>query len=185
MRLFRKQPHPIWIVVGLGNPGPRYEATRHNVGYMVIDMLVGDAAWTPFRGIPARYILSGDVAYVRSNTYMNESGDAVGPVAKKWGVDPGHVVVVHDELDLPVGKLKLKVGGNENGHNGLKSVSEWLGREYVRVKVGVGRPQGVSVVEHVLGPVDEGTDIAGAAEAVREICAEGMVKAQNSVNARK
>ena len=113
---------------------------------------------------------------------MNTSGEAVAPL----GVAPERIIVVHDELDLPPGKVRVKLGGNENGHNGLKSLTEHLGtRDYVRVRVGIGRPpEGVTVPDWVLAPAggDENVDLA--AEAVRLIITEGLTQAQNQVHAR-
>ena len=184
MRFFSPAPAQ-WLVVGLGNPGAQYAATRHNVGYMVVDELLDGATWAPVRGIPALTArLPGDVLLARSKTYMNNSGEAVGPLAKRFHVEPGRIIVIHDELDLPVEKLKIKLGGNENGHNGLKSVSAHLGTpDYVRVRIGIGRPApGVSVIDHVLGAAGPKTPVERAAEAVRTICRDGVVKAQNTVN---
>lgn len=116
-----------WLIVGLGNPGQRYAATRHNVGYMVIDELTCPEG----------------AKCVKPTTYMNSSGDYVAPLARRLGIDAEHIIVCHDELDLPAGAVKLKRGGNENGHNGLKSLTEHLGtRDYLRVRLGIGRPCG-------------------------------------------
>jgi len=161
--------------VGLGNPGHEYADTRHNVGFRVIERLAQMKAW---------YTRIGDVVYCTPMTYMNLSGDAVAPLARKYKVPADHIIVVHDELDLPEGKLKVRMGGNENGHNGLKSISARLGtRDYIRVRVGIGRPaRGESIADWVLG-VGGSTD--GAPEAVRAIIDEGFAKAQSHINARK
>lgn len=185
-----------WLVVGLGNPGEKYAATRHNVGYMAVDDLLADTGEVllPVRGLPvqaAPVTLGGTRALVlRSTTYMNLSGEAVAPLARQLGVPAERIVAVHDELDLPTGRVRVKLGGNENGHNGLKSLSELLGtRDYVRVRIGVSRPpKGVSVTDHVLGPVAGGADLdaatATAAQAVRLIVAEGVPAAQNAIHSR-
>ena len=176
-----------WLVVGLGNPGAKYTATRHNVGYMAVDELAGELA--PVPGIKALVQVRDGVAYARSTTYMNTTGEAVGPLAKELGVTPERIIVVHDELDLPAGKVRVKLGGNENGHNGLKSITEHLGtRDYLRVRMGIGRPpQGMAVPDWVLSPIDG--DISGqvalAAKAVQLIVSEGLAKAQNVIHATR
>lgn len=173
-----------WLVVGLGNPGAEYAATRHNVGWMALDQLA--ETLEPVRGIKARVAVINSVAYAKPTTFMNTSGEGVGPLAAMLGVPPERVVVMHDELDLPVGKVRVKRGGNENGHNGLKSITEHIGtRDYVRVRIGIGRPPaGVAVPDWVLGPVSGDERIDLAAEAARLVVAEGLAKAQNVIHAR-
>lgn len=176
-----------WLVVGLGNPGEKYAATRHNVGYMALDELAGEL--TPVPGIKALVQVRDGVAFARSTTYMNTTGESVGPLAEQLGVAPERIIVVHDELDLPAGKVRVKLGGNENGHNGLKSITEYLGtRDYLRVRMGIGRPpQGMAVPDWVLSPIDG--DISGqvalAAKAVQLIVSEGVAKAQNVIHATR
>ncbi|MGV0379324.1 aminoacyl-tRNA hydrolase [Corynebacterium lehmanniae] len=176
-----------WLVVGLGNPGAKYTATRHNVGYMAVDELAGELA--PVPGIKALVQVRDGVAYARSTTYMNTTGEAVGPLAEQLGVAPERIIVVHDELDLPAGKVRVKLGGNENGHNGLKSITEHLGtRDYLRVRMGIGRPpQGMAVPDWVLSPIegDISGQVALAAKAVQLIVSEGVAKAQNVIHATR
>ncbi len=179
-----------WIILGLGNPGPKYAATRHNVGYMAVDELLDDTPLLPLPGtkaLHAKMLIGGqDVLILRSTTYMNLSGEAVAPLAKQLGVPTERIIAVHDELDLPVGTVRVKKGGNENGHNGLKSMTEHLGtRDYLRVRIGIARPpQGVSVTDHVLGPIDGGENITLAAEAARLVVEQGLGKAQNAIHSR-
>lgn len=185
-----------WIVVGLGNPGAKYAATRHNVGYMAVDDLLaaGGDVLEPVRGMDVQAApLNWEghkVLAVRSGTFMNLSGDPVAPLAQQLGIAPDHVIVLHDELDLPANKVRLKQGGNENGHNGLKSLTERLGtRDYLRVRIGIARPpKGASIPDYVLGPVDAGAGfdaaIATAAESARLIVTEGLGKAQNQIHSR-
>jgi len=144
-----------WLVVGLGNPGPSYALTRHNVGYLVADLLaerVG-GSWRRHRSGRADTIEgrlgppgsdpSPRVVLARPRTYMNESGGAVAAVASYAGVAPDHVIAVHDELDLPFGEVRAKFGGGTGGHNGLRSVQRSLGTaDFCRVRVGIGRPPG-------------------------------------------
>ena len=131
-----------WLIVGLGNPGPGYAGNRHNAGYMVADEIAARAG--KFRSVVADGHLDGTpVTVAKPLTYMNESGAPVAGLRGYYHLDPGHIVVIHDELDLPFGTIRLKLGGGDNGHNGLRSVSTALGtRDYNRVRVGIGRPPG-------------------------------------------
>lgn len=188
--LFRRRQTPDrtpdWVILGLGNPGPKYAATRHNVGYMTVDELLDGQPLTPLPGAKAHHawlrIADRDVLVLRSTTFMNLSGEAL----QGLDVPAENIIAIHDELDLPVGTVRVKKGGNENGHNGLKSMTEHLGtRDYLRVRIGIARPpQGVSVTDHVLGPVDGGENIGLAAEAARLIIEQGLGKAQNSIHSR-
>lgn len=188
---FRRTPAPPldadWLVVGLGNPGDKYAGTRHNVGYMALAQLAENLA--PVPGAKALAQVRDGVAYARSTTYMNTTGEAVGPLAAQLGAAPERVIVIHDELDLPAGTVRLKFGGNENGHNGLKSITEHLGtRDYLRVRVGIGRPpRGAPVPDWVLGPASEEVRAAAAGDAVdavRLLISDGLQKAQNAIHAR-
>ena len=185
-----------WIVVGLGNPGPKYAATRHNVGYMAIDDLLAETGdiLQPVKGqklLAATIKIAGQkVILARSTTFMNLSGEGIAPLAQQLGVSPERIIAVHDELDLPVNKIRLKFGGNENGHNGLKSLTEHLGtRDYLRVRIGIARPpKGASIPDYVLAPVDAGPGfddaIALAADSVKEIITSGLNKAQNTIHSK-
>lgn len=143
-----------WLVVGLGNPGPAYAGHRHNVGYLVVDELArrmggslrahksGRAEVLEGRlappGTPAPKVVLG-----RARGYMNESGGAVSTLAKFYGVEPDHLVAIHDELDIAFDTLRVKLGGGDNGHNGLRSLRASLGTgDFYRVRVGIGRPPG-------------------------------------------
>ncbi len=150
------------LVVGLGNPGREYQGSRHNVGVEVIDEL---ARRTGERLKPSKdaealvaeaRIGSHRVALAFPTTFMNESGRAVGPLTRRFGIDdPAKLVVVHDELDLPPGRLKVKVGGGLAGHNGLRSIRDHLHTtDFVRIRIGVGKPPGGAArgVDHVLSP---------------------------------
>lgn len=155
---------------------------------MTADLLTGSFAGAP--GVKAETASYGDDAVVvKPMTFMNLSGEAVGSLAKKYSIPPERVVVIHDELDLPAGMVRLKKGGNENGHNGLKSLTEHLGtRDYVRVRVGISRPPaGTPITDWVLAPVEEDLDeaLSLAAEGVRLVMAEGLTAAQNHVHSRK
>ena len=185
-----------WIIIGLGNPGAKYAGTRHNIGYWPIDALLAEhgATLKPVRGKKAHAaqvrIADQDVLLVRSTTYMNESGMAVGPLAATLGVPADHVIVLHDELDLPGGRVRIKSKGGEGGHNGLRSMTHELGtQEYQRVRIGIGRPpQGTPVIDYVLtnfeeaGWIDDAVEMA--ADAAKLIVASGPDIARNHIHTR-
>ncbi|MER5646230.1 aminoacyl-tRNA hydrolase [Streptosporangium sp. NPDC002524] len=137
-----------WLVVGLGNPGPEYAGNRHNAGFMVLDELAARAGGR-FKAHRSRAeVLEGRLAGVpavlaKPLSFMNLSGGPVKALADFYKVDPARVVVVHDELDIPYGALRAKLGGGDNGHNGLKSITKSLAtKDYLRVRFGIGRPPG-------------------------------------------
>ncbi len=136
----------MFLLVGLGNPGREYESTRHNAGFEALDLLARAASATPFRekfsGEYATGSLSGvPVVLLRPLTYMNLSGQCVQPAAAFFKVPPARIVVLHDELDVPLGQLRAKVGGGHAGHNGLRDIQAKLGTpEFARVRIGIGRP---------------------------------------------
>ena len=184
-----------FLIAGLGNPGSKYAGNRHNVGFMVVDLLakrVGGSFRTHARAraqvCQGRLSVGGpSVVLVKPLTFMNVSGQAVGPLAAFFKVPNDRVVVAHDELDLPFGVVRLKEGGGENGHNGLKSVSQALGaRDYLRARFGIGRPPGrMDAAAFVLRDFSAGeraelplfTELA--ADAVAEIVESGLPVAQN------
>lgn len=137
------------LVVGLGNPGPQYAKTRHNLGFMVADLLAGriGAQFKVHKRSGAEVVTGRlghrPVVLAKPRTYMNESGRQVGPLANFYSVAPADVIVIHDELDIDFGRIRLKLGGGEGGHNGLRSVANALGtKNFQRVRIGVGRPPG-------------------------------------------
>ena len=144
----------VWLVVGLGNPGPAYAGHRHNVGYLVVDVLADGWARPSALTSPAgpRWSRAGSappaadvprVVLARPRSYMNESGGAVSTLAEFYKVPAERIVAVHDELDIPFGALRIKLGGGDNGHNGLRSMRSSLGTgDFYRVRVGIGRPPG-------------------------------------------
>lgn len=187
-----------FIVVGLGNPGKKYERTRHNVGQEAIDVLAQRHNVSLKVGRDKALIAEcriNDVAVVLAvpTTYMNDSGEAVGPLARRYKVsDPSRIIVVHDELDLEPGIVKIKIGGGLAGHNGLRSISQHLKTDdYVRVRIGVGKPrfkeQGA---DHVLSKVSaadrqvlvEGIDVA--ATAVELILSLGANEAMQRIHSQ-
>jgi PTH1 family peptidyl-tRNA hydrolase len=147
----------MFLIVGLGNPGKEYESTRHNVGFMTVDVLAEAFRFGAFRakfdGLIAEGTIEGEKVYIlKPQTYMNLSGNSVIKAARFYKILPQNVVVIHDDMDLPVGKIKAKIGGGAGGHNGLKSIDAALGANYNRIRIGVGHPQGSAeeVVNHVL-----------------------------------
>ena len=183
---------PLWLVVGLGNPGLAYAGNRHNVGFMVLDLLA-DRAGARFKAHKGRAdVVEGRVAGARTvlakpKSYMNESGGPVASLRDFFRVPAEHIVVVHDELDIPYGTLRLKLGGGDNGHNGLRSITKSLGtKEYLRVRVGVGRPPGrQDAADHVLKDFsstekkDLGFHVDRAADAVEALLTGPLDAAQN------
>ena len=146
------------MIVGLGNIGTRYDETRHNTGFMVVDQLARDyhlGAFTHLKqeAVAVSGVIIGEkVMLVKPTTFMNDSGRAVGPLVDYYDIDLDNLVIVNDDLDMPVGKVRLKTHGASGGHNGLKSIISALGtKNFNRVKVGIDHPQHGTVVSHVLG----------------------------------
>lgn len=162
MSLFRRSGggKADWLVVGLGNPGDRYARTRHNVGFEVAKEFAERQGLPRFKKKYGGLYTEGNrVAVLLPQTYMNESGNSVGPARGALGVDLDHVIAVHDEIDLPFGRIEIRTGGGLAGHNGLKSMKRGLGSgEFGRVRVGVGRPDSTDpdiVSRYVLGRFSE------------------------------
>ncbi|WP_370618047.1 aminoacyl-tRNA hydrolase [Mumia sp. Pv 4-285] len=188
-----------WLVVGLGNPGPAYASTRHNIGYLVADRLaemVG-GRWKshkPTRTDVVEGRLGGPsgvrVVLGRSRGYMNESGGGVRALSTFYKVPPTQLVVVYDELDLPYETMRVKFGGGDNGHNGLKSIRSSLGTgDYFKVRVGIGRPPGrQDPADYVLKPFSSTERkelplvVETAADAVHTLVARGLEIAQREFN---
>ncbi|MEO8477230.1 MAG: aminoacyl-tRNA hydrolase [Actinomycetota bacterium] len=185
-----------WLIAGLGNPGDRYATTRHNLGAMVAEELAREARakFRKARFVPvdiAEIHESGErLVLARSHRYMNEAGPSYASIAKKHHIDPDHVIAVHDELDLPPGAIRLKFGGGNNGHNGLRSLQQGFGTpDFFRVRIGVGRPTGrQDPAEFVLEPIPKRleADVAIWADrgalAVRALIEEGIDAAQNRIH---
>jgi len=186
------------LLVGLGNPGAKYERTRHNVGFRVAEdaarklgLALDSTRWNAVLGQGRAG--GGPVAVILPQTYMNASGESVGHAVRLWKIDPGSMVVVHDDMDLELGRIQVKVGGGDGGHNGLKSLRQHLGTgDFVRVRFGVGRPppmwEGADWVlakfsseeeEQVQSLVPQAADAAVAA------LLEGPLLAMNRFNRRK
>lgn len=187
-----------WLVVGLGNPGPQYELTRHNIGQLALDVIAerrgarfaqhkanARVAETWLRPGAAKLILA------KSNSFMNTSGGPVSQLAKYYGIDADHIIALHDELDIPFDTIKLKVGGGHGGHNGIRDVAQALTTaDFPRVRVGIGRPPGrQDPADWVLSPFggDERANlpilVSDAADAVEQLIGEGLVAAQQKHHA--
>ena len=189
-----------FLVVGLGNPGPGYAGNRHNVGVMVLEELAARAGvrLSPGKGARAR-ALAGEgrlagrrVVLARPTTYMNESGGPVRSLLDYHSIAPADLVIVHDELDIPFTTVRLKRGGGEGGHNGVRSVSRSTGtKDYLRVRVGIGRPPGRQdpadfVLKDFSAAERKELDllVAEAADATELLLARGLESAQNEVHPR-
>ena len=189
-----------WLIIGLGNPGAQYQGNRHNVGQMVLDELAARMG-AGFKSHKARaQVLEGRlgiggprVVLAKPMSYMNVSGGPTAALANFYGITPDHVVAVHDEIDIPFNTVKLKIGGGEGGHNGLRDISKALAtKDYLRVRVGVGRPPGrMETADYVLR--DFGTAelkelpflLDEAADAVEILVRDGLTAAQQKFHPAK
>ena len=210
MRLFRRKGRdfvtdsatPAWLVVGLGNPGPSYAGHRHNVGYLVVEELARRMG-SPFRAhksgradvVEGRLGAPGTpgaarVVLMKARSYMNESGGPVKQLATFYKVPPERIVAVHDELDIAFDTMRVKVGGGDNGHNGLRSMRSSLGTgDFARVRVGIGRPPGrQEVADFVLSNYSSTErkilpfQVDKAADAVESLVTEGLERTQQQFN---
>ena len=182
------------IVAGLGNPGAQYADTPHSVGFEAVDRLAAEAgvSWEEkraFRCLMAKCVLAGQqTILVKPQTFMNLSGESVAPIVKYHNATPADLVVVQDDIDLPVGRLRVRMGGSHGGHNGVRNIIERLGTgAFARVKIGVGKDRD-NVVGHVLGKFDPATRramdyvVAAAADAVLAVLRDGPDRAMNAFN---
>lgn len=150
------------LVVGLGNPGKQYESTKHNIGFMVIDAIANEVSHTPWREeqhaeVCAIAVDGEKVLLVKPQTFMNVSGESVGPLMRYYKISPEDVYCIYDDMDLPIGKLRIRPNGSSGGHNGIKSLISHIGTEHFpRFRVGIGRPLPQwTVIDHVLAPFPE------------------------------
>jgi peptidyl-tRNA hydrolase, PTH1 family len=181
-------------IVGLGNPGAQYKGTRHNVGFAVLDELARRAG-VEFESAPAEALMArwrrpdGAVLLVKPLTYMNLSGQAIGELSRYFKIELGDILIVVDEVQLPLGKLRARAGGSAGGHNGLKSVIAHLGDGYARLRLGVGRGDSRrDLADHVLARFDQdeaadaGRMIARAADAAETFITSGIAAVMNQYN---
>ena len=185
-----------WLVVGLGNPGSKYENTRHNMGFLAVDMLAEKEKFKlgklRFKAWTATVELGGEkVLVMKPQTYMNLSGESVGEAARFYKVPPEHVLVISDDISLSTGKLRIRPGGSAGGHNGLKSIIQHLGSDqFPRIKVGVGEKPHPDydmadwVLGHFVGEDKKAIDksVKRAADAIECIIKEGIEKGMNKFN---
>lgn len=186
----------IALIVGLGNPGARYTFTRHNIGFMVLDLIYEKidsvfeekkASWGVIKKIRWDHL---SLTTLKPLTYMNNSGEAVLKVATQERIKPSGVLVIHDDLDLPLGRIKITRGGSSGGHRGVQSIIDALGtKDFPRIKVGIGRPlRGEDIMEYVLmPPYPEERDLLRlvldhTVKAVEVVCFEGIEKGMNMFN---
>ena len=186
----------MWLVVGLGNPGPQYELTRHNFGFLAADLLAGSSSYKKsFGGEVAQVNLGNESCLIlKPLTFMNRSGSSVQAALAFYKISLSNLVVIHDELDLPLGDLRIKQGGSDGGHNGLKDITRLLGPDYIRVRLGIGRPNFKGhEADYVLGlfKTDELRVVEDilpqATRAVESIVAHGLLQAQakNQIKSQK
>lgn len=188
-----------WLIVGLGNPGPRYETTRHNVGQMALDVL-SDRMHASFASHRTNARIAEDrlvpggpkLVLAKPNSYMNTSGGPVAALVKYFSIPIDRVVVLHDELDLPFDSIKLKQGGGHGGHNGLRDITKALGTpDFTRVRIGIGRPPGQQdPADYVLRPFSSAETgplavlLHDAADATELLVNEGLLAAQQQFHGR-
>lgn len=196
--LFKKPGGVTWLIVFLGNPGVKYEGTRHNAGFMAADAMAKAKGVSinrlRFRALTAQCVIGGEnVLLMKPQTYMNLSGEAVGEAARFYKIPPEHIIVISDEMALPIGKLRIRMKGSAGGHNGLKNIISHIGTEaFPRIRLGVGAPPHADydVKDWVLSAFknqdadDMAQAAARAAEAAECYIAEGAERAMNKFNTK-
>lgn len=190
------------LIVGLGNPGPEYEHTRHNIGFMVVDAVleeISSKAYRRMEQLPATDVyrlwcislprVKGDFLLAKPMTYMNLSGVAVARICRENGIQPRNALIIHDELDLPLGRMKFKLGGGAAGHNGISSVARELGTsDFPRLRMGIGRPSAQRGRDYVLAPFEPeelpllAMVVSMARDALPIFFGKGLVAAQQAVH---
>ena len=182
-----------WIVFGLGNPGDQYAATRHNIGHMVADSIAAGKKYSSHKSrceIIDTHFAGSAITLAKSKLYMNESGAPLKALADFYKVDSSHIIVIHDELDIPFNTIRLKLAGGDNGHNGLKDITRhFAGPNYLRVRMGVGRPDGPqNPADYVLKPFSGAEKkelpefISRGENAIEALISQGLEIAQQNFN---
>ncbi|MCW1930438.1 MAG: aminoacyl-tRNA hydrolase [Candidatus Kerfeldbacteria bacterium] len=172
--------HNLWLIVGLGNPEKKYDRTRHNVGFRILDALASD--FREEKKFNALVTKRDNIIYCKPLTYMNDSGDAVQPLAHFYDIPVERIVVIYDDKEIPFGTLRLRSSGSDAGHNGIKSIIERLGsKEFPRIKIGVGMmPEQWDAADYVLAPFTADEEkvlpeiLQAAEEAIRDIVVRGL-----------
>ncbi|WP_409360833.1 aminoacyl-tRNA hydrolase [Bartonella heixiaziensis] len=147
----------MWLIAGLGNPGSQYQNNRHNIGFMAVDAIYQLFSFSPwskkFQAKISNGLINGEkTLLIKPQTFMNLSGQAIGEALRFYKLDLKNLIIIYDELDLPLGKVRIKIGGGSNGHNGIKSIDAHCGTNYYRIRLGIGRPNSKELVhQHVLG----------------------------------
>ena len=188
-----EDPSGIRLVVGLGNPGPEYEGTRHNIGFALVDQMAQSAAlkWSRERKLRSKVASdSSRLILAKPLTYMNLSGNAVSRIARLHGLDPDQILIVYDDVDLPIGKIRFRASGSAGGHNGIKSIIEYLDtKDFPRLKIGIGSAdESEGMVDHVLGRFSEEEwkelekVLANAVDGVNCALSSGLDTAMNRFN---
>lgn len=187
------------MIIGLGNPGPKYLETKHNIGFITLDEWAhqNNSSFNKnkFDALYAEERINGEkILFVKPMTYMNDSGRAVRPLMDYFGVDVEDIVVIYDDLDLPPGRIRLRQKGSAGGHNGIKSLIQHLGTQnFNRIRMGIGRPKyQMSVIQHVLSPfpaedhADMLASVKGSVEAIEDYISGGnFLKTMNKFNPKK
>jgi len=143
----------MYLIAGLGNPDDKYKHTRHNIGFLVIDEIIKGLKTTNitnqnFNSITKKYLTN---LYAKPQTYMNASGEAILNIADYYNIENKNIIIIHDDLDLTFGTVKFKIGGGNGGHNGLKSIDNYIGKDYIRVRIGIGKPKNkTNIADYVL-----------------------------------
>jgi PTH1 family peptidyl-tRNA hydrolase len=142
----------MFLIAGLGNPGEKYKNTRHNVGFLVIDEIAKNTSTSNINNSNFKAITqkSNNTILAKPQTFMNLSGESILSIADYYGIDNNEIIIIHDDLDLPFGSVKFKIGGGHGGHNGLRSIDSHIGADYIRVRVGSGKPTNKDVADYVL-----------------------------------
>ncbi|MEO8456570.1 MAG: aminoacyl-tRNA hydrolase [Chloroflexota bacterium] len=190
-----------WLIAGLGNPGSEYAHNRHNVGYWTVNRLArlhgANLKAKTLAAVGEGKIGAADVVFLKPRTYVNKSGDAVVPAMRRWKIEPDHLLVIYDELDLPAGRIRIRAGGGDGGYKGLRSIIASLGsKDFARIRIGIGRPHVAGepswepevVGDYVLGdPTVEQAKtlqdaVSRATDAVEMIVRDGLEAAMNRYN---
>lgn len=184
----------MWVIAGIGNPGKRYSRTRHNIGFMVLDEVahrhtIDLKDKKEVYKIGKGFIEGNDILLIEPLLYMNMSGPVIKKILMKFNIQPEHLLVIHDDLDMDIGKLKIKKTGSSGGHKGIESIIQSIdSRNFIRLKIGIGREEGVSAEDYVLSKFKRHEiavikdTIKKAADAVHCIVSEGIDKAMNRFN---